>query len=833
MKRLPRDSANSISAVALFFAGAAAAQAQTSNPQVPPSDERPSSAVPVEGAAPSDEIVVTARRREETLVSVPVVVSVQTAADLVRNNATDLSRIAELTPTVIVGNFKSNAGGSIAIRGISSPANQTGFEQSVSVAIDGVQTSDGRVSQLGFFDIQQVEVMKGPQALFFGKNSPAGVISIKTANPARDPELTLRAGYEFVGDEYTLEAAGSHPLGDNFAVRLAARYRDLDGWLRNTAQPIANPFYNAATGAPAAAAFLPGTSNPRPGDNELLTRLTLAGDVTSNLTARLKLFAARSNDEGAGVQSQNIGPCTGPFPRMFGVPDPAADCKPDRNTTAGDVPPVIAQTIRGAPADGRADGELSVYTASLDLGLDLGQLSLASISGFNKTKYDWFSGFDQTSFSQLAFTNLQENQEASQEIRLTSDFEGKINFVVGAFGQKTKLDDTNDVKINDGNYNAAADRYATYNDLNTQRGSTISAFGQLLFEVNDKLEVAGGVRFTREKKRYTKRNLYGIGNFNTVTTVFPGSDEIGVLKGRFVDENFSPEATITYRPSSTRTIFAAYKTGYKSGGFGLTNPLQRTTRIADVDFESEKAKGFEVGAKGVFHRGKLRLNAAAFAYTFSNLQVNTYDPAALAYTINNAGAVRQRGFEFDGKWQASEMVQLRGAIAYVKGRFRDFVGQCYAYRFPTGAVRATATPPPNCSFVNTTALTLRQDFGGRAPARSPDWAGNAGVTFDLPIRDFALQLTGDTFYSDAYFAAETMGPSTRQDSFFRFNASASLTSPDERHSIRLVGRNLTNKYYLLYAADRTGGASVPGAIGEQRGVVSRGREIALQLSTQF
>ena len=78
-----------------------------------------------------------------------------------------------------------------------------------------------------------------------------------------------------------------------------------------------------------------------------------------------------------------------------------------------------------------------------------------------------------------------------------------------------------------------------------------------------------------------------------------------------------------------------------------------------------------------------------------------------------------------------------------------------------------------------------------------------------------------------------MGPSTRQDSFFRFNASASMTSPGERHSVRLFGRALTNKYYLLYAADRTGGASVPGAIGEQRGVVSRGREIALQLSTQF
>ena len=99
-----------------------------------------------------------------------MVVSVVTDDEIARSNATDLVKIAELTPTVIVGAYKSNGGGSLAIRGISSPANQACFEQAVSVAIDGVQTSDGRIAQLGFFDVDQVEILKGPQALFFGKN---------------------------------------------------------------------------------------------------------------------------------------------------------------------------------------------------------------------------------------------------------------------------------------------------------------------------------------------------------------------------------------------------------------------------------------------------------------------------------------------------------------------------------------------------------------------------------------------------------------------------------------------------------------------------------------
>ncbi len=800
-----------------------------SGPAIAQSDD----ATPETAAASDEEIVVTARRREETLVGVPVVVSVLSAQDIGRNNATDLSRIGEMTPTVVVGTYKSNGGGSLAIRGISSPANQTGFEQAVSVAIDGVQTSDGRVSQLGFFDIQQVEVMKGPQALFFGKNSPAGVISIKTADPARDAELILKAGYEFVGSEYILEAAGSLPLGENAGARLAVRYRNLDGWMRNTAQPIANPFYRPATGAPIGASQLPGTRDTRPGDKEFLSRLTLKGELTPDFTARLKLFYGRTNDNGPGVATQNIGPCSGPFPRSFGAADPAADCIPDRRTTVGDLPVEIAQTFKLGSADGSPYGRLSVYSGALDLDLSLGNLTLSSLTGFNSTRYQFFSGLDQTSLSQVAFSDVQKNEAFSQELRLTSDFEGRFNFMLGAFYQRANLDDANDVKLSDANYQLAANRYVSYEDKNSQRGKTISVFGQALFDLTDQLELAGGVRFTHERKRFSKQNLYGIGAFNTLNNLYPGETQPGFLTGTYKDDNYSPEVTLTYRPSSTKTLYLAYKTGYKSGGFGLTSPLLLTTRIGDADFEAEKARGFEVGAKGVFMNNRLRLNFAAFNYKFSNLQVNTFDPVRFAFTINNASAVKQRGFELDGNFKASDALTLRAAIAYVHARFDTFLGQCFGYSFPAGTVRATATAPAPCNFVNATALTLQQDFTGRAPARAPDWAGNAGFTVGANVGDHRLEFTGDGFYSGSYFAAETMAPSTFQDAFVRINASLGLIAPDDRYSVRLVGRNLTNKYYLLYAADRTGGTSVPLTIGEQRGVVSRGREVALQLQAKF
>ncbi len=826
--------ASGISGLALLALPATAqtAPGSTSGPEVAGQAEAQTEPASTEPASTGD-IVVTARRRSETLNTVPVIVSVVGQAQIANNNATDLSKIGELTPTVIIGAYKSNGGGSIAIRGISSPANQAGFEQAVSVAIDGVQTSDGRIAQLGIFDVQQVEVLKGPQALLFGKNNTAGVISIATADPTDRLEISGRTSYEFVGDESTTDVAISGPLSETFGARLAVRYRNLDGWLRNTARPIANPFYRAATGAPAGAAQLPGTTDTRPGDKEILARLTLKGEPSDNFTFRAKSFFARNKDAGPGTATQNIGPCTGATPRMYGIADPAADCVVDNRTTIGNLPAAISTTMRGGTADGSPYGKLTVLTQAIDLGWKLGAVSIDTTTGYNYTKYRFFSGLDQTSYSQLAFFNEQRAEQFSQELRVTSDLQGPFNFMAGGFYQTSRLHDNNDTKLNDGNYNVAANRYSTYEDFSLQTGNTLSGFAQVLVKPVETIEIAGGARYTRERKRFSKQNLYGIGTFNTLNTVYPGSSRVGYLEGKFEDSNVSPEATVTWRPDSSKTLFIAYKTGFKSGGFGLTSPLQTGTRIGDTDFDSEKARGFEAGAKGLFLDGRLRVNVAAFAYKFTDLQVNTYDPARVAYTINNAGEVRQRGGEAEVNYAPFKALTLHGAIAYTHNRFRNFVGQCYGYAFPTGTVRATATAPANCSFVNATALTLQQDFNGRAPARSPDWAGNGGAEVTIPLGAYKLAVTGDAFYSGSYYAAETMAPSTLQRSLWRFNASARVAEIDDRWSVSVIGRNLTNKYYLLYAADRTGGASVPGAISEQRGVIARGREVALQLSGKF
>jgi iron complex outermembrane recepter protein len=610
------------------------------------------------------EIVVTARQRSETLNRVPVVVSVVTPAALEHNNATDLPKIAETVPGLIVAGYSAGGGGTIAIRGISSPPNNAGFEQAVSVAVDGVQTSDGHIALLGMFDLQQVEVLKGPQSLLFGKNNTAGIISIKTADPTDRPLYSIKQAYEFVGDESTTDVVASGPMTDFLGARLAIEYRNLDGWLHNTATPMANPFYNPATGAPANASQLPGASDSRVGNSNVLGRLTFKSELGSAVTARLKIFGAQTNSQGPGVEAQNIGPCSGPYPRIYGVADPTADCKVDNRTTVGDVPAAVASRDPIGNTTGKGFGLETALADTLDLAADLDKVRLNSITGFTRTTDHYMAGADQTDYSQLLSSEVYTIRQISQELRATSKFDGPLNFMVGGFYQGTRIYYRSDITYLTSNYNAASDRFDSYDQVTNQHGSSYSAFAQVLINFTSELELAGGARYTYEKKDFDSRNLYGIGAFATQNTLFAGSDTPGVLRGRFSDHNVSPEVTLTWRPDSNQTYFAAYRTGFKSGGFGLSNPPQTTAIPSDYQFNSETARGGEIGAKLLFLDNRLSVSADAFLYNFDNLQVGVFNPDRFAFIVSNAGALRQRGSELETNFRVNRMLNLRGAVTY-------------------------------------------------------------------------------------------------------------------------------------------------------------------------
>ncbi|WP_295224619.1 TonB-dependent receptor [uncultured Brevundimonas sp.] len=813
------------SCLALAIPASVHAQQAQPQPETPASDQAEGEANQV------DDVVVVARNRSERLIAVPAAVTAIAPQALTRAVATDLTKIGELTPSVLIGTTRQTGGGTIGIRGISSPANVAGFEQAVSVAIDGVQTSNGRISGVGFFDAQQVEILRGPQALFFGKNSPAGVISLTSAGPTDTFQGSLSTGYEFVGDEGYLDATISGPITDRLSYRLALRNRNLKGWMYNDARPIANPFYNPATGA-GGQAILPGAGSERYGNEETLGRFTLEYRPTDNITATLKVFHSDYHDDSPGMASQNIGPCTDGLPRMYGFVDPYGECKADNHTSNGDAGPVVGQGVALTDGTGTSFGNLDFTSVSGRIVGDFGPYTVTSITGYNHAKVKNQYNLDQTVFAQLYVGEQDKIEEFSQELRLNTNYEGPLNFTGGLFFQRTDRFYHASTRVASSSYNPANGRHDATENTTDQQGTTYSAFGQVRYDLSPTLELAAGARYTDETKDDIQTNLYGFGAFNVTNIVYPGETRPGVLTGTLGETNWSPEATLTWRPDSDHTLYAAYKTGFKSGGYQAALPVA-TTRIGDLDFNSETVKGFEVGGKAVLLGRRLRINSAAFAYEFSDLQVNAYDPVRITFVVSNAGKVEQRGAEFDLNYGATDALSLHTAVTYVRNRFSDYVGQCYSYAFPTGSTRATATPPPGCEFANTTTLTLQQNHEGRAPARSPDWSGNAGFVYDREMAGLNWTVTGDAFYTSRYYASDTKSPGSIQNAFWRANASITASTLDDRIRLALIGRNLTNEYYLTFASDRTGGVSVPGTFGEQRGSVARGREVLLQLTYAF
>ena len=165
-----------------------------------------------------EDIVVTARKREESTQNVPVAVVAFSAEMIVKRDLSSLEKIAASTPSLNIVRAASGSGAIMVMRGIGSNSSSIGIESSIATVVDGVYFGQGRILNEGFFDLAGVEVMKGPQALFYGKNATAGVISIKTANPTDKLEIIARAGYEFNGKDLSGELIASGPLSDTLGI---------------------------------------------------------------------------------------------------------------------------------------------------------------------------------------------------------------------------------------------------------------------------------------------------------------------------------------------------------------------------------------------------------------------------------------------------------------------------------------------------------------------------------------------------------------------------------------------------------------------------------------
>jgi len=751
-------------------------------------------------AAPAqlENITVTARKRNESSLTVPVAITAITSAALEKAAITNLDGIGKVGQ-VMVSHSDSGTGATFTIRGIGTPSSEVSLEQSVSANIDGVQVSRGNIINQGFFDMAQVEVLKGPQALYFGKNSSAGVISVRTVNPTDRFEGYARVGYEVVAREIYGEAAAGGPLTDTLKARIAIRASGMHGWMHNTALPHINdnPTYPAGLGSTGAVSG----SN---GGKEYMGRITLVYTPSDKFDATLKFQGGDYKDHGSTIQPICASPVT--TPTVKGVVDPAADCTFDNRYTSSGVNPGLIVNWPGMNKAGTNFTDTWSMLGSLTMNAHLGDFTLTSVSGFTRLKNRQAIDFSYSSFGSLFVPFGESDTNFSEELRLSSNYSGRLNFMVGGYYEHTKRDQyTNSILLYSGF--APNGKVDSYEQVAKNTGQTLSAFQQLRWTIIDQLDLSGGVRYTHESKDVLVTNAY----VNPVALAPLNLQPVGnFLIGHFTDDNWSPEATLSWKPIQDTMIYGAFKTGFKSGGFSNPALFQNVQNSTNTRFNSEKALGFEIGFKSMLANRSIRLEGDLYSYRYSNFQVSAFNQATFSYFIKNAAVVRTKGAEFSGQWRATDELTLNTTINYTHARYVSFPGaQCYTYQVcPAG----------------------NRDLAGAPLIRAPAWWLSGGFTYDRPIgSEFMFGLNGDVTYISGYYTTPDEVPIGYQKGYALINAGARVYSSHATGwEIAVIGLNLTNKFYMVGGTGKSQGSKY-----EYLEATPRPREVKLQATYRF
>ena len=782
------------------------------------------------------DIIVTARKRQESVLKVPVVETVITPEMLENRQVTSIDSITQQVTGLQIGNNVLTVGAQISLRGVGTSSLDAGVDQSVSLNIDGLQLTQGASYSVGFFDMAQIEVLKGPQALFYGKNSPGGVIAIHTADPGDEVELIARASYGFQDRQKGGELIMSAPLGDTLGIRVASMYQKDDGY-----------FINKATALPGTGAVTPKSRRYNGGD-EYIVRGTLVWKPVYNFSARLKMNTTQKEVIGG---SAPIGSCPDGNGAPAGIPfiNPADDCKVDRTVYVVDVDPAAFPEARN---NGVPFMKYKTNFGTLELRYDLESgISIDSTTGYYHTEVNGMLNGVNSGYAgpSLIADNQFKRRDFTQEIRIESDFASPLNFLVGGFYQDSNVSNRVIVAGNLAYFvNPAFTTLAAgINDVSIKAKS---AFGQLRYKPVETLEIAAGARYTDEKRHDDASSLTGINA--TPTPVMLANPTLR-------SKNWSPELTVTFTPTDDLTVFGALKQGYKSGSFIMTAPPYPGQ---DNSFGDERVRGGEVGVKARLADRSLLVNTAFYYYKYSDLQVGANEVAAggipQIHTIN-AGKSKVYGVDFDLTYRPPSLEGLTAnfSVNWNHARFTDFPNApCWGgQRIEDGCDQLpyVVTDPAEIAAGNyvvdqSTGDFIRyssQSLAGLPLPKAPTWSINAGLDYNTDIgRDYKIGFGGNVQYSSKFLTNPGKNrPDFYQEGFAKFNAHLNFGAQNDAWSVSLIGNNIFNKFTTGNCTNFSGatgqiflspltGLDKRNAAGvdETACIPDRGREVFLRLT---
>ena len=713
-----------------------------------------------------EEVFVTARKIEENLQRTPLAITVFSGEALSERRIYEMSDLADVTPSLTVGLLKPGQP-IISIRGISSSLDGAAEENSVIVFIDDVYV--GRVSGMEseLFDLERVEILRGPQGTLFGKNVIGGAIRFVTRQPSEEPEAALEAT---IGNLDALEVKGLAigPLSDNLFGKIAFSSRKRDGYVESQAFNYPE-FFPLRSDAGLRAI------NLMPVDNE-----SVRGQLRWIATDRLEvnLTADYASRKGSGTVRHFLpGPETeGGF--FFANDNALIPNYENRiRTNIQEQPGIHRVTNWGLT--GRLDYQL---TPSITL------TSLSSLREVDLISED-FLATDAMAILRLSsglapFYEFIGNNDAAeddktvaQEFRLTSDTDGKLVWVAGLYylNEKTFRDEsaTIGLVVSDGAM-GLIDLFPRTKGTALQNNETESTavYGSVTYSLTDRLRLTAGARYTKDKKKFDSIGIAGGLVFVEDYTV-DTSDSWSA---------FTPRLSLDYQATDDIFLYASVSNGFKSGGW---QGLAPTFTSASTPYNEEEAVMFETGARTEWFDRRMQLNATIFYTDYTDLQVNQIvrptdaPPEVVAVLITtNAASAEIKGVELEFKARPTQYLTFRGSYTYLDTKIAEFF-----------------VPP---GFDLPFGIELTDRVGNRLPnASKHSW--NVMARYDQPLANGGgISIQGDYRYKGETFTDPDNAPWGILPSFNVLNVRLSYVFPTRSWEVSVWSNNLLEDDYYLH-----------------------------------
>lgn len=565
------------------------------------------------------EIVVTAQRRSERLQDIPMAVTALGEAAFQRAPVTNLSDIQTSIPNVNIS--LRNGSGVVAIRGIGYDIVTAGADGSVAIHNDGVYQSRPAAALSSLYDVERIEVARGPQGTLYGRNATGGAINVISRKPTDTPEGYLDLSYGNY-NAVTVEGAVSAPIvEDKLRARVAAKIEERDGWGTN--------LFNGKDVDDVKSRAIRGMLDFQPGDavSFLLTGEYFRRDDSANALHFVGCVAPVCNANAA-------------INRGYWVP----------------------ANPRDVNQDAQAGYRPEQYGLSLTSNIELPFADLSAISGYRNGKSYFFGEFDGTA-QPGSFATREENYHTfSQEVQLGRSFDA-VDWIVGAF----YFDEKNYARTNGQFPPFLAPALSRIFQGGTLFTKAYAAFGELSYHITPDLTVTAGGRYSRERKRVEDEFIFTNGPANAVGRPATPTAAVPCVVCRGLPDTsrfsaFTPKFGAQYKISSRQMVYVNVQKGFKSGGFavGAVTPA----------FKPETIWSYEAGLKADWFDRALTTNIAIYHYDYEDLQVGQI--VGTATEIRNAASAKIDGVEAEIRLAVSDHVTLDGFGAYNHARFTSY-----------------------------------------------------------------------------------------------------------------------------------------------------------------